>query len=100
MPGVPSYSRMKERACAVIECAQTIPCNPCVKACPSGAIKIKGSITNPPVLDLNKCSGCGTCIPSCPGLAIFVVDFNYNKKMAQISIPYEFLPVPREGMKL
>ncbi len=100
VPGIPSYKRLKQGACAVIECAQLIPCNPCHQACPSGAITIEGPITNLPFLDPNKCIGCGTCIPSCPGLAIFIVDLNYSKGMARITIPYEFLPIPKKGSKI
>ena len=100
IPGVPSHQRLKQGPCAVIECAQPIPCNPCEKACPSDAIKVGVPITNVPILDANKCSGCGMCIPSCPGLAIFVVDLTYDEKMAKVSIPYEFLPIPKKGDKI
>jgi len=99
-PGVPSYERLKQGACAILECTQRIPCNPCEKACPSGAIKIGHPITNLPILDDSKCSGCEQCIPSCPGLAIFVVDLDYNEQMSRISIPYELLPVPKKGNKI
>jgi Fe-S-cluster-containing hydrogenase component 2 len=100
VPGVPSQRRLKQRPCAVIECVQHIPCDPCQEACPSGAITIEGHITNLPVLDPEKCTGCGTCIPSCPGLAIFLVDLTYSKHKARISIPYEFLPSPKKGTKI
>ncbi len=100
VPGIPSNRRLRQGPCAVIECAQLIPCDPCQQACPSGAITIKGPITSVPVLDANKCTGCGTCIPSCPGLAVFMVDLNYNKRMARISIPYEFFPIPKKGTRI
>jgi ferredoxin len=100
VPGVPSQTRLKQGACAVIECVQHIPCDPCQQACPSGAITVEDHITSLPFLDPNKCSGCGVCIPSCPGLAIFVVDLNYSKRMARITIPYEFLPIPKKESKI
>lgn len=80
-----------EKGVAVIECVQRIPCNPCVDACPFNAISMK-DINDLPVVDFDKCIGCGRCIGVCPGLAIFVVKYIGDK--ALISIPYEFLPVP------
>jgi hypothetical protein len=29
-----------------------------------------------------------------------MVDLNYNKRMARISIPYEFLPIPKKGTRI
>ena len=71
LPGYPSLDVIAKGPVAVIECAELIPCNPCEAACPSGAIKIGDSINNLPVLDEDKCTGCGICISSCPGLAIY-----------------------------
>ena len=82
---------------AVIECFQSIPCNPCVEACPRGAIYPLDSIHDPPRVDFGKCNGCGLCIFSCPGLAIFIVDDGYMEKRALVKIPYEFDPLPRRG---
>ena len=53
-----------------------------------------------PVVDEDKCTGCGTCIPGCPGQAIFVVDLNYSKQKALLMIPYEFLPLPKPDSKV
>lgn len=96
-PGYPSEERFNKGPVAVIECTQEIPCNPCEFACPFGAISVGEPITNRPVLDEEKCIGCGVCIAKCPGLAIFVVDKTYSDEMASISFPYEFLPLPEKG---
>ena len=40
-----------------------IACMKCVKVCPSGAITMNGSL---PVIDYEKCTGCGTCRENCP----------------------------------
>jgi len=96
-PGYPSEGRLKKGAVAVIECIQEIPCNPCERACRSGAIVVGQPITNLPRLIEEKCRGCGECIASCPGLAIFLVNRNYSQDEATVSLPYEFLPVPEVG---
>lgn len=56
----------------VIECTQNIPCNPCQDACPKHCIRIGSNITALPSIDESKqCTGCGMCIASCSGQAIF-----------------------------
>ena len=96
-PGFPSEDRIRKGAVACIECAQEIPCNPCVDSCPSGAITITESITNLPFLDQTKCTGCSLCLASCPGQAIFLLNYNYSDNKASISFPYEYLPLPKSG---
>jgi Fe-S-cluster-containing hydrogenase component 2 len=96
-PGVPSAERMKRGPVAVIECVQEIPCNPCEKACPFGAITVGDNITQLPILDEEKCTGCGVCVAQCPGLAIFTVDMSSRENEAVIGFPYEYLPVPKVG---
>lgn len=96
-PGTPSMARLQKGPCAVIECVQYIPCNPCETACPFGAITIGDNIINLPVLDAEKCNGCGTCIAKCPGLAIFTVNMTYGENKASVEFPYEYIPLPQEG---
>jgi len=81
----------------IIECNECIPCNPCEAACPFGCIQVGTPITNLPSLNLDKCTGCGQCVLACPGLAIFLLDRNYSKDKAAITLPYEFLPLPKKG---
>ena len=81
----------------MIECAQKIPCNPCETVCPNGAITVDEPITNLPVVDAEKCSGCGICVAICPGLAIFLVNMNAGEGLGSVTFPYEYLPVPQEG---
>ena len=84
----------------IIECNECIPCNPCEDACPFGCIQIGTPITNLPNLNFDKCSGCGQCVMACPGLAIFLLDRNYSKTKAAVTLPYEFLPLPNKGEKI
>lgn len=80
----------------VIECTQNIPCNPCQDVCPHNCIRVGSDITALPTLSAeNACVGCGLCVAACPGQAIFLrKDTNEG---AEITLPYEFLPVPQAG---
>src|SRR5512137_1199840 len=91
LPGMPSEEKMKKGPVVIIECAEEIPCNPCELACRQGAIEIGENINNLPVLKEELCTGCGVCIATCPGLAIFTVDLTFSAKEALINIPHEFL---------
>ncbi len=96
-PGFPSDERIKKGKVAVIECLQEIPCNPCDRACPYGAITVGIPITNLPRIDEDRCTGCGSCIACCPGQAIFVVDAAYSATEAEISFPFEYWSSPKKG---
>ena len=93
----PSAERRGRGPVAVIECYQRIPCNPCYTSCRFGAIKEFEDINDRPELDFDKCTGCGQCIVNCPGLSIFIIDESYSDKEALVKMPYEFLPLPKEG---
>jgi Fe-S-cluster-containing hydrogenase component 2 len=97
LPGVPSQQRMEKGPVAVIECAQEIPCNPCVDACRYHAITMEGSLTDLPVLNEEDCIGCGTCLAICPGQAIFLVDATYSETEGLVKVPYEYVPLPKVG---
>ncbi len=90
---IPSEKQL-EKGVAILECVQEIPCNPCVDSCPVHAISMK-DINAPPVNDFEKCIGCTKCVAVCPGLAIFVI--KVKDKKAQVTLPYELLPVPQVG---
>ncbi len=93
-PGVTKIARIHP----VIECTQNIPCNPCQDACPRHCIKIGSKITALPAVDpLKDCIGCGLCVASCSGQAIFLVDESSVDGFTDITLPYEFLPLPKEG---
>ena len=90
---LPNEEQLK-KGVAIVECLENIPCNPCVEACPFGAITMR-DLNDTPKVNYDKCTGCKRCIAICPGLAIFVVKLEGED--ALISLPYEFLPVPKKG---
>ena len=87
----------RAKGLAVLECCQAIPCNPCTTACKTGAIT-KESLTSPPRFDPDKCVGCRLCVAACPGQAIFFV--RETGEEAEISFPYEYLPLPVPGQQV
>ncbi len=87
---------VKNRYIARINCLQPIPCNPCETSCPFGAIYIGEDITNRPVLDIEKCKGCGICVATCPGIAITMAMIT-GKDKDFVAIPYEYNPLPLVG---
>ncbi|PKM51283.1 MAG: pyridine nucleotide-disulfide oxidoreductase [Firmicutes bacterium HGW-Firmicutes-7] len=93
-PGVKS----KKGIHPVIECSQNIPCNPCQDACSKKCILIGEKITSLPVVDKEAtCTGCGMCVAACSGQSIFLVDESQEEGYTYITIPYEFLPLPKKG---
>jgi len=93
----PDTKRLNHGPVAVIECFQPIPCDPCATSCPQQAIRPFADINDMPIIDTDKCNGCGICIAKCPGLAIMVVDFTWSDSHALVKMPYEFTPLPQTG---
>ena len=94
---IPDKKRLDQGPVVIIECFQKIPCDPCAISCKLGAIKPFKDINDLPQIDFDKCTGCGICISSCPGLAIFVIDMNYLEEKSLIKLPHEMLPLPEKG---
>lgn len=93
----PTEERLRRGPIVIVECVENIPCNPCVAACPKGAIGIDGDVNGVPVVDFETCDGCGACLSACPGLAIFGIDASGDEATAVVRVPYEFLPLPEAG---
>ncbi len=97
---LPSEERRAKGPYAIFECFQEIPCNPCFTGCKVGAVQPFEDINHIPVINHEKCTGCGLCVSACPGLACFVIDETYSDKETTIKIPYEFLPLPEVGQEV
>jgi len=95
--GIPSEARRRKGAVATLECLEDIPCNPCESTCKFDAITVGADITNPPRLSEDNCVGCRSCVPICPGQAIFIVDESLPDDKAAIEMPYEYRPLPQKG---
>jgi sarcosine oxidase, subunit alpha len=81
----------KNKIYPIIRCTQHIPCNPCVDVCIKKSINLIGnSIMGLPEFN-GTCIGCGKCVAICPGLAITLIDENYDlvNKKAKVIIPWE-----------
>lgn len=100
LPALPTWERICQGPVAVIECVQDIPCDPCTTTCRFSAITIGGDITDLPMLDASKCTGCGNCVFGCPGLAIFIVDGSPEGQLGKVSFPHEYLPLPTAGQQV
>jgi len=93
----PSLKIITKHPVAVSECIQEIPCNPCVTSCQFQAISMEG-INGIPVINFERCTGCGKCVSMCPGLALFLVGIKGKKGL--VTLPFEMLPVPLKGEKV
>lgn len=93
----PPAQRRAKGPVAMAECFQKIPCNPCAASCPVKAIHIGEDINECPTIDFDLCTGCGTCLTKCPGLAIFIVDESQGDTTALVRLPFEYLPLPEAG---
>lgn len=100
MEKLPGAARRARGPYALFECFQAIPCNPCYTACPCGAVQPMENINDIPRLDYETCTGCGACLPICPGLAIFIIDETFSADRALIKFPYEYLPLPQKGAEV
>jgi thioredoxin reductase/Fe-S-cluster-containing hydrogenase component 2/bacterioferritin-associated ferredoxin len=83
--------REEEGIMPIFHCRQEVPCNPCVTACPEGAIKTeRDEITGLPyIIDVSLCKGCLNCVFVCPGLATTLVDYRKDEKQPIVTLPYE-----------
>jgi len=97
MDKFPSIERINKGPIVVVECYKKIPCNPCQTACKFDAISIGDDINNIPTVNVDNCTGCSICLSKCPGLAIMLIDGSKSSDTVLMKIPYEFLPLPKEG---
>ena len=93
---LPPEKVLTKKRIAFVECVESIPCDACKFSCKFDAV-IKPTITAPPLIDWEKCTGCMRCVIECPGLTIFMVDGRKDKDEVIVIIPFEFVPFPKKG---
>ena len=94
---LPPAERRAKGPYVIMECFQTIPCDPCTTSCKFGAVKDMDDINEIPQPIWDNCSGCARCVSACPGLACFIIDETYSEDKFSIKIPYEMFPLPSKG---
>ncbi|GEM_PF-335774 len=95
----------RERTCGeragkshpIIRCYEEIPCNVCESACPFGVIHVGPGITGIVTVEPEECTGCGSCVAACPGLAIVLAAPSSKDDTVLLTFPYERLPIPAVG---
>ncbi len=92
-----AWEKSLSGATAVVDCVEEIPCNPCEEACRRGAIVVGDDICAPPRYDPEQCDGCGRCVASCPGMAVFLLDRSGDEGTARVTVPHEMGGGLREG---
>jgi len=91
---IPVQARREKGPYAVIECSRKSPCSFCAVSCQLGAVTDR---EERPVLDPEKCDGCGSCVTSCPEKSCFVVDETFSELESMLIMPYDQGPLPKVG---
>ena len=68
---LPSPARLLRGRAAVTACPGQDSCGMCAMACGFGALKKPGRL---PIVDHDKCIGCGACVKACPRFNMRLVD--------------------------
>lgn len=93
---LPPQDKLEGKRLCIIECMESISCNPCAEVCPVDAISKEG-LCKPGVVDWDKCTGCAQCVAICPALSIFIQQIKDGKGF--VTMAYEQLPEPEIGDK-
>lgn len=91
--GVPQSEHFA-RPVASIECIESIGCNLCERACPTGAIRIdrlkaKKEGESPSSMLVEKdCTACGLCLQACPSATPVILHERENQSMSKLTLAW------------
>lgn len=89
-PSFPDEKRLLRGRCAVTACPGQAECGLCAAACGFGALKKPDRM---PVVDAEKCIGCGACVKACPRGNMRLVDGSKGEECEiTVKVPLAELP--------
>ena len=90
---MPSPVRLLRGRAAVTACPGQDECGMCAMACGFGALKKPG---RDPIVDHDKCIGCGACVKACPRFNMRLVDGSKGE-FAEITVKCPLSALPADG---
>jgi ferredoxin len=90
---LPSPARLLRGRAAVTACPGQDECGMCAAACGFGALKKPG---RDPIVDHDKCIGCGACVKACPRFNMRLIDGSKGE-FAEITVKCLLSALPADG---
>lgn len=96
---LPSPARLLRGRAAVTACPGQDECGMCAMACGFGALTKPG---RDPIVDHDKCIGCGACVKACPRRNMRLIDGSKGPDECEITVkcPLEDLPEQDGSVRL
>ena len=91
---LPSPERLLRGRAAVTACPGQDSCGMCAMACGFGALKKPGRL---PIVDHDKCIGCGACVKACPRFNMRLVDGSKGPDECEITVKCPLSALPADG---
>lgn len=79
-------SEDKGRFKVLVDCPQEIPCDPCVKACSTGAISMDEGMCGKPRITEGQCNGCLSCLEVCPVSCIYLMEKREGETLMTLAL--------------
>jgi MinD superfamily P-loop ATPase containing an inserted ferredoxin domain len=95
-PVFPDEKRLLRGRCAVTACPGQDKCGLCAAACGFGAIKKPARM---PIIDHEKCIGCGACVKACPRRNMRLVDGSKGEE-CEITVKCSLSDLPETDEKV
>ncbi|MBO4879997.1 MAG: 4Fe-4S binding protein [Clostridia bacterium] len=89
----PSAGRLSRGRAAVTACPGQDECGRCAAACGFGALKKPARM---PIVDHEKCIGCGACVKACPRFNMRLVDGSKGEE-CELTVKVPLAELPETG---